>query len=735
MIELPAPVLFGAAYYPEYLTSNSLADDMALMREAGFTVIRVGESTWSTWEPEDGRFDLDWLQPTLDAALKHGISCLLGTPTYAVPPWLARKYPEIAAESATGRRVPWGARQEMDYTHPAFRFHAERLIRAVVGRYRSHPAVIGYQVDNEPGLVLFHNRGVFQSFVDDLRHQFGDVETLNKAWGLVYWSHRLSTWADLWTPDGNTTPGYDLAWRRFQAKLTDEFIAWQAGIVRQYTRPDQFVTTCVAFDRPGVDDPRLFESLDIAAGNLYYSTQDAMARPPAGARQGWSIADVPGLLLMLDRVWAARQQPFLVTETNAGTIGGSSLNFPAYDGQWRQAAWLMVARGARMVEYWHWHSLPWGAETYWTGVLPHDRRPGRVYQQVAALGRELQAAAPHIGGLTPDARVGLVWSNASRWALSFQPPFEDTGEQPPHPQPYERIVEAFYRGAFAAGLPVKVIHDVQMAGPDGDLMDPVAVAAELPVVLAPALYVVSPPIIDWLRRYVLAGGHLVIGPRTAYVDGQATVLSGAQPAGLDDLAGVTFQEMSNLAVPVTVVASQGDGGKLALPDGAQGERWIECLMPKCAADALAVFVHPHFSQFAAVTSHASGAGRVTTVATVPNLTLARAILEWAAGDDDPWRRLNDGTVTVTSAKVDGGHLRVLHNWSWDPVAVKLPEAARAVKSPDVTLAKDTTVELKAWDAAAFLTTPIPLFGGEWTTPALRATPPKEGNGPRLNSPP
>ena len=239
-------VLFGAAYYYEYQAPELLKTDLDLMADAGFTVIRVGESVWSTWEPEDGLFHLDWLQPVLDGAHERGIAVVLGTPTYAVPPWLARRYPEIAGERATGRRIPWGARQEVDITHPAFRFHAERVIRKVIGRHGGHPAVIGYQVDNEPGNELLHNHGVFARFVDHLRHRYGDVETLNREWGLVYWSHRLCTWADLWRPDGNAQPQYALAWRRFQADLTTEFIAWQAGIVREYASPDQFVTTCLS---------------------------------------------------------------------------------------------------------------------------------------------------------------------------------------------------------------------------------------------------------------------------------------------------------------------------------------------------------------------------------------------------------------------------------------------------------------------------------------------------------
>jgi len=187
MRELPQPILFGAAYYHEYQPSPRLEKDLDLMAAAGFSVIRVGESTWSTWEPEDGVFDLEWLTPVLDGADERGIHVILGTPTYAVPPWLSRKYPEIAGERRTGQRIPWGARQEVDFTHPALLFHAERVIRAVVGRYADHRAVIGVQVDNEPGLELLHNRGVFEAFVDHLRHTYGDVDTLNREWGLAYW--------------------------------------------------------------------------------------------------------------------------------------------------------------------------------------------------------------------------------------------------------------------------------------------------------------------------------------------------------------------------------------------------------------------------------------------------------------------------------------------------------------------------------------------------------------------
>jgi len=700
MFDLPSGVLFGAAYYPEYQTSDRLAEDMRLMQAAGFSVIRVGESTWSTWEPEDGRFDLDWLEPTLDAARDHDIAVILGTPTYAVPPWLARKYPEIAAERRTGERIGWGARQEMDFTHPAFRFHAERVIRNVVGRYSGHPAIIGYQVDNEPGLELFYNRGVFQRFVDELRQQYGDVETLNNEWGLAYWSHRLSTWADLWTPDNNSVPQYDLAWRRFQSRLTNEFIAWQAGIVRGLVSPDKFVTTCVAYSRPAVDDAALDQPLDVAAGNLYFGMEDALGVPEgASVSEGWATTGTGRLFMAADRVYSSRQEPFLITETDAGGIGGPAMNYPGFDGQWRQVAWAMIARGARLIEYWHWNTLPWGAETYWTGILPHDEVPGRVYEQIAALGNELRDVGSSIDGLVPDASVGLLWSNPSAWALTFQPPFSDSpvGQDA---TAYGRIIDAFYGGAFDAGIQVRIIHDSQVVGVDADLMDPAAVAKDLPALLVPGLYVASDRLLDWLRRYAEAGGHLVLGPRSAYADEEARARKVAKPALLADLAGATYQELANLVSPIGVTAkgfAHADSSGLLATELADG------LLPDAGTEVLAGYDHPHYGKFAAVTTRQAGKGRVTVVGTVPNPALSKALAQWIVPSLDSWQRLTKGSVTVSSATLgDGRKLRVVHNWSWQPVTVHLPESATELSHDEALLPGGTLIDLGAWDVRIFL---------------------------------
>lgn len=325
-------VLYGAAYYHEYQPYKRLDTDLDLMAAAHLSVIRVGESVWSTWEPADGVFDLDWLQPVLDGAHRRGIAAILGTPTYAIPAWLHRKHPELMAQRRSGEPIPYGHRQNVDYSQPAFRDYAGRVVRRIVDRYADHPAVIGYQIDNEPGAELFANPATFEGFRDHLRRRYGDVEELNRRWGLTYWSHRLGGWEDLWAPDGSTTPGYDLEWRRYQAGLTTDFLSWQADLVRLRARDDQFITTCLAYGRPGTHEAAVGPVLDVVAVNPYYAMQDAFTMPavtdtttaPAPA---WSRGTgLWWLSFEADLARGLKDGPFLVTETNASSIGEPHVN-------------------------------------------------------------------------------------------------------------------------------------------------------------------------------------------------------------------------------------------------------------------------------------------------------------------------------------------------------------------------------------------------------------------------
>ncbi len=575
----------GAAYYAEYVGFDRLDTDLDLMVRAGFRVIRVGESVWSTWEPRDGELNLEWLRPVLDGAHARGIDVILGTPTYAIPPWLATADPTVLAQRGTGDTVGYGGRQNADITHPGYRERAERVIRAVVSTYAEHPAVIGWQVDNEPGAVLLHNDGVFARFRDELAKRYGTVEELNEQWGLTYWSHRLSSWDELWRPDFNTTPSYDLAWREFQHELITEFIGWQTQIVAEYARPGQFITTCIANGQPAADAYGLAQVIGRTAVNLYYGVQDALdaapAERPVQGAPWWETHNGGAwrLYQQADTARGYRDEPFLVTETNAMSTGASEVNNAPYPGQWILAGLTMVSRGARLVEYWHWNTLRFGAETYWGGILDHRLRPGRCFAELSELAEVVARAEPVLADLIAAEDVLLVTSHSSRRALQFQPPLVKPGNTAPDPESYDRIIDAFYEpfhrvGAQLAVLDSRALHDfvstADSAAPaksapggnteggntEGGLAHggSAASAAERmvrrwPVVVAAGLYAATDEDLDLLLAYAQAGGHLVLGPRTGYADEQARARRDTHP--LLAASGVDYAESANLqrAVP------------------------------------------------------------------------------------------------------------------------------------------------------------------------------------------
>jgi len=426
--------------------------------------------------------------------------------------------------------------------------------------------------------------------------------------------------------------------------------------------------------------------------------QDALAVPQRETKpQGWTTAGTWTLFQSGDRMYSSKQAPYLVSETNAGAIGGSSINFPAFDGQWRQAAWAFIARGAEMVEYWHWHTNHFGTETYWVGILPHDQQPGRVYSQLAALGAELETAGSAVVGLKPDAKIGLVYSSRSKWGLAFQATFNKTdatfagGLDDVDDRSYQRIFEAYYRGSFDARVPVRILHDDQLVSATGGL-DAATVAAELPVLVVPGLLVADDELLTWLRSYAEQGGHLVLGIRTAYGDEEGRARTQVKPALLADAAGVSYQEFSNLNEPLAVASTSDD---LTVRATSRATRWVDCLVSG-GAKVLAEYDHPHFGHFPAVVTNAHGKGRITTVGTVPDQDLAADLMRWLVPDPlSGWGELPDSVTVSSATTADGGRLHVVHNWSWNPQTVTLPFPAR-----DLLAAADEQVErleLGAWD--------------------------------------
>lgn len=232
-------VLYGAAYYSEYMPYERVDKDVALMKAADLNVVRMGGSTWSLWEPEDGHFEYAWMDRAVDAMGKAGIKVILETPTYSIPTWLYYEHPEVLARPLGGASTFYGMRQNMDTDSPAFRFYAERLTRNLVEHYKDNPNVIGWQIDNETGFNGASNHDVFVGFVNHLKNKFRATENLNKAWFLNYWGQDVNSWEDMPSRDGAQSTGYKLEWSRWQQMRVTNYLSWQAKLVRKYRGADQ----------------------------------------------------------------------------------------------------------------------------------------------------------------------------------------------------------------------------------------------------------------------------------------------------------------------------------------------------------------------------------------------------------------------------------------------------------------------------------------------------------------
>lgn len=283
-------IIFGAAYYPEYMPYERLQEDIAMMQEAGMNTVRIAESTWSTLEPVEGKFDFSYVDKVLAAVEKAGMYAVIGTPTYAIPSWLEKKCPEVMVFNGY-TRAKYGRRQIMDIVHPVFRQCAENVICRLLEHTAKNPCVIGFQIDNETKHYGTASPEVQAMFVEYLKEQFHTTERLNDVFGLRYWSNSIHDWSDFPDMAGCIHGGLASEFAKFQRSLAAEYLMWQSEIVKKYKRQDQFITHNFDFEwkkfgvdiaqdgysygvQPDINHYEASKAVTIAGTDIYHPTQD-----------------------------------------------------------------------------------------------------------------------------------------------------------------------------------------------------------------------------------------------------------------------------------------------------------------------------------------------------------------------------------------------------------------------------------------------------------------------------
>lgn len=586
-------LLFGAAYYPEYMPYDRIETDLKMMKNAGMNVIRIAESTWSTLEPKDGIYDFSYIDRTLEAAEEYEMYVIIGTPTYAIPSWLERKDPDVMAVTEQGRER-YGHRQLMNLWNPTFRFHGERVIRKLIEHTANHPRVIGFQIDNETkhyGNMGEQIQAMFREYLKDI---YGTVENLNKAFYLAYWSNSIHDWEDFPDMRGCVHAGLCGEFDKFRRRLAAEYLAWQAEIVREYKRPEQFITHNLDFQwkkfgadiaqdgysygvQPDINHYEASKCLTIAGTDIYHPTQDELT----GAEIAFGG----------DSIRSLKEDNYLVMECQAQAFK----YWTPYPGQLRLHAYSHLASGADGIMYWNWHSIHNGYETYWKGLLSHDLAPNPVYEEACRFGKEWEKIGDRLLHLKKQNQAALVVDNHSLAALKWFPIDEDLS--------YNDVVRWMYDSLYEMNVECDIV--------DVNALD----TSKYKMIVTPALYSASEDTIEKLRKFTEDGGILVSSFRSFVSNEHFSVYPDTQPHHLHECFGMSYQMFT-------------EPGKIKL--NGTDVRYLAELLEAKEAETIACYEHKYWGKYAALTRHSYGKGQSFYIGCYTEKNILKEVFKSAA---------------------------------------------------------------------------------------------------------
>ena len=593
-------LLYGAAYYDEYMPYDRLQQDVAMMKKAGINTVRIAESTWSTCEPQEGVFDFSHVERVMDAMEEAGINVIIGTPTYAIPTWMVKSHPDVMAETVKGRGI-YGARQIMDITHPVYRFYAERVIRKLMECTAHRKCVIGFQVDNETKYYGTAGKNVQEKFVKYLRKKFNnDLDAMNYEFGLDYWSNRINAWEDFPDVRGTINGSLGAEFEKFQRTLVDEFLSWQADIVNEYRREDQFITHNFDFEwrgysygvQPDVNHYHAAKALTIAGTDIYHPTQDDLT----GAEIAFGG----------DMTRSLKRDNYLVLETEAQGYPG----WTPYKGQLRLQAYSHLASGANSVMYWHWHSIHNSFETYWKGLHSHDMQENAPYREACIIGNEFSRLGSHLVNLKKKNDVAILVSNEALTALKWfgieATAAGDNGIG------YNDVVRWLYDTLFKMNI------ECDFVWPESDNLD------QYKAIFVPALYAAPDELLEKLKQYTANGGTLVATFKTAFANENVKVSHEMQPHILSNCFGISYQQFTfpkNTGLSGSII----NGTAKDSDEKAEAKVFMELLMPQ-EAEVLASYDHYNWKEYAAITKNHYGKGTAIYIGCMTDDNTLKAVL-------------------------------------------------------------------------------------------------------------
>ncbi len=586
---------FGADYYPEHWPEERWQIDARLMKSAGFNVVRLAEFAWAKMEHLEGQFDFAWLDQAIKILSAEGMQVVLGTPTASPPPWLMAKQADLFLVRQDGVRLPYGLRREYCPNHPLYRQHTERIVTELSEHYKDNPAVIGWQIDNEFGDRCFCEicRKKFHKW---LHNRYQTLDELNAKWGTIFWSHVYNDWSQIPAPLSTIpshNPSLALDYYRFMSDTYREYQKIQVEILRRIC-PKHFIThNLMGFKYSQLNYYDNSADLDFVSWDNYPRTQWDMHSGIDPARAALSHDTMRGL----------KKQNFWVMEQQSGGGGWENVAVPPKPGEIRLWTYQAIAHGAEAIVYFRWRTSRTGTEQNCQGILEHHGIPGRRYEEVAQIGRELQQVGEEITSAKLSASIAIMQSYDARFAFQVQPN---------NPRfSYEKHIQDIYRGFFNNHVNLDIVSE----------NDPLV---GYKVVIVPSLYILTASTAETLRIFVENGGIVVFTPRTGVKDNSNIVVNSKLPGLVSRLCGMEIEEY--ISMPI----DQDNMVQFGLPQleaEFNTSAWAEVLKPD-GAEVIARHSEDYYAGKPAATINSFANGRVIYLGFLGDDACYDAIASW-----------------------------------------------------------------------------------------------------------
>ncbi len=568
---------FGACYYPEHWPEERWQTDVGMMKEAGFNLVRIGEFAWTRIERTDGEFTFEWLDRIIGMLGEAGIKTVLGTPTASPPKWIMDRHPDLYKRDIYGHVRGFGTRMHYCFNHQGYHDYVRRIVGAMAERYKDHPDVIGWQIDNEFGCVnttWCYCDTCRMSFQAWLRERYGTIDALNESWGTVVWNHTYNAFDEIETPKLTVyqlhNPGLQLDYRRFSSDAVCKYQQIQIDRIRS-AGARQPITHNMMGTFNEIDYYKLSAPLDVAGLDIY----------PNFPHDEPINHYTPALHHDMTRGFKGGAN-YWVLEHQSGAPGANILKETPKPGELRRWTYQSIARGADALLYFRWRTAVFGAEQYWHGILQHSGKPGRKYEEVCQVGAELALLSPHLAGSMIQNEAAIVRCFENDWVFDIQP------HNPGHA--YLHQVMQYHRYFVERGIGVDVI------APESDL-------GAYKLLVLPHLALTDDRLAERIHRYVEGGGTVLLDWRAGSKLPDNRMRSEAAPGPFRELLGIEIDDYGIIPRGESRAAAFGEGQEACV-----ASEWYE-VVELCGAEAVARYAADYYSGAPAVTVRRSGLGR------------------------------------------------------------------------------------------------------------------------------